>query len=195
MAKVRLSTKYALSDEALALCNKGRTWWLRNRTTGSFEKFPYTAACQTFDVELDLADGEYQCSCGDYNAIDSNGRHCTQNIYFYVKDGKLTYVKRKDEFPSVAGATASDDGGAQQATFNPFAQTVSSPPIQTSEPMTGEGCTYEPIAEFLYCKKNCKVVTPDYTCVVDYMSDNLAVSGLDCCESCLNRQVLYLKKE
>lgn len=193
MAKVKISTKYALSDEALALCNKARTWWMRNRTSGEFVKIPYTPANQTFEFELDLPDAEYQCSCGDYNAVDSNGRHCTQNIYFYVKDGKLTYVKRKDEFPSVAGG--STEGGAQQATFNPFATntTVASNPATTPGPQTGEGCTYEPIESVLYCKKNKKVVTPDYTCVVDYVSDNTAVTGLDCCESCLHKQVLFVK--
>lgn len=205
MAKVKLSTKYCLNDEQMGLIQKSKTWWLRNRTTGSFEKFPYTAACQTFDVELDLADGEYQCSCGDYNAIDSNGRHCTQNIYFYVKDGKLTYVKRKDEFPSVAGENAGGESGAQQATFNPFA---SAPQTNTTPTSSGSVSTetsgpapivdqsvYEEITNVLYCKKNKKVVTPDYSCVVDYVSDNAAVSGMDCCESCLNKQVLYVKKE
>ncbi len=206
MAKVKLSTKYALSDEAMGLISKGKTWWMRNRTTGTFVKMPYLAACQTFDFEIDLEDGEYQVSCGDYNAIDSNGRHCTQNIYFYVQDGKLHYVKRKDEFPSVTGGAPASDGGATQATFNPFASAPKTGTTPTSgngsvttetsgpEPVVNQS-VYEEITDVLFCKKNCKVVTPDYTCVVDYTSDNTAVSGLDCCESCLFRQALFVKKE
>lgn len=192
MAKVRISTKYPLSDEALGLCNKGKTWWMRNRSVGEFVKIPYTPANQPFDFELDLADGEYQCSCGDYNAIDSNGRHCTQNVYFYVQDGKLHYVKNKNEFPSVSGAS----GASGQATFNPFASTQPAnggANVQTTA--TAPAVNYSPIEDVLYCKKNGKVVTPDYTCVLDFTSDNLAVSGLDCCACCLHRQTLYIKKE
>ena len=205
MAKVKISTRYALSDEALGLCQKAKVWWMRNRTTGEFVKIPYTPANQTFEFELELPDAEYQCSCGDYNAIDSNGRHCTQNIYFYVQDGKLHYVKKKDEFPSVTGGAPASDGGATQATFNPFAstpQTNTAPTssgsvtTETSGPApVADQSVYEEITDVLFCKKNCKVVTPDYTCVVDYTSDNTAVTGLDCCESCLFRQALFVKKE
>lgn len=190
MAKVRISTKYALSEEAMGLIQKGKTWWLRNRTSNSFEKFPYTDANKTFDVELELNDGEYQCGCGDYNAIDSNGRHCTQNIYFYVQDGKLHYVKNKNEFPSAGGAASS----GEQPAFNPFA-TGSSAPATDVAPAQSPTETYVPVEDMLYCKKNCKVVTPDYTCVIDFVSDNIAVTGLDCCGCCKNRQTLYIKKE
>ena len=184
MAKVKISTRYALSDEALSLCQKSRTWWMRNRTTSEFVKIPYTPANQTFEFELDLADGEYQCGCGDYNAIDSNGRHCTQNIYFYVQDGKLHYVKNKNEFPSAGGSA-----GGEQSTFNPFG---SSAPAPAPAPATS---SYTAIEDLLYCKKNCKVVAPDYTCVLDFMSDNSAVSGLDCCGCCLHKRALFFKDE
>ena len=196
MAKVRVSTKYALSDEALGLCSKGKTWWCRNRLKGEFVKFPFTAANQTFDVEIDVEDGEYQISCGDYNAVDSNGRHCTQNVYFYVQDGKLHYVKKKDEFPSVAGGSASSDNGAIQQTFNPFNSTATTPtPTPVSEPTPApKQDEYNQVEGVLYCRKNHKVVTPDYTCVVDYMSDNMAVEGMDCCASCLFKQELFVKK-
>lgn len=189
MAMVKLSTKYALNDEQMGLIQKGKTWWMRNRTTSTFVKIPFTSANQTFEFELDLEDGEYQCSCGDYNAIDSNGRHCTQNIYFYVQDGKLHYVKRKEEFPSMGGATAST---GEQTTFNPFAQSA---PAPQSAPATSKADEFSVLEGLLYCKKNNKVVTPDYTCVIDYMSDNSAVSGLDCCQTCLYRQTIYVKKE
>ena len=185
----------------MGLIQKGKTWWLRNRTTSTFGKIPYTAANQTFDFELDLEDGEYQCSCGDYNAIDSNGRHCTQNIYFYVQDGKLHYVKRKEEFPSAGGATATQAtfnpfaqaSTEEQGTFNPFAQGTPAP-AQPSAPAVNESA-FKPVEGLLFCKKNEKVATTDYTCVVDYVSDNLAVSGLDCCDTCIHKQVIYIKDE
>ena len=195
MAMVKLSTKYALNSEQMGLIQKGKTWWMRNRTTSTFVKIPYTSADQTFEFELDLEDGEYQCSCGDYNAIDSNGRHCTQNIYFYVQDGKLHYVKRKEEFPSVAGSTFSvNSAGAVDSTtpFNPFAQSA---PAPQPAPAQSKADEFSVLEGLLYCKKNNKVVTPDYTCVIDYMSDNSAVSGLDCCQTCLHRQTIYVKKE
>ena len=189
MAKVRVSTKYALSDEALGLCSKGKTWWCRNRIKGEFVKIPYTPANQTFDFEIEVEDGEYQISCGDFNAMDSNGRRCTQNVYFYVQDGKLHYVKRKDEFPSVSGGSA--DGSAEQPAFNPFGQTA-----QTPAPAPAPASiSYSPVEGLLYCEKNCKVVTPEYTCVVDFITDNDAVSGLDCCDCCRHKRVIYLKKE
>ena len=190
MAKVKLSTKYALSDEAMGLISKGKTWWMRNRTTGTFVKMPYLAACQTFDFEIDLEDGEYQVSCGDYNAIDSNGRHCTQNIYFYVQDGKLHYVKRKDEFPSAGGSAST--GSTEQPTFNPFGQTAQTP--APSAPAPEPTVTYKPLEGLYYCEKNSKVVTPDYTCVIDFITDNESVSGLDCCECCRNKRVIYLRE-
>lgn len=192
LAKVRVSTKYALSNEALALCGKGKTWWCRNRLKGEFVKIPYTAANQPFDFEIEVEDGEYQISCGDYNAMDSNGRHCTQNVYFYVQDGKLHYVKRKDEFPSAGGSTPSGSSSEQPA-FNPFGQTAQTP--APSAPASAPTIKYKAVEGLLYCEKNGKVVTPDYTCVVDFVSDNDAVSGLDCCECCRNKKVIYLKEE
>ena len=182
----------------MGLIQKGKTWWCRNRLKGEFVKIPFTNANQTFDFEIDVEDGEYQISCGDYNAIDSNGRHCTQNVYFYVQEGKLHYVKRKEEFPSVAGSTFSvNSGGAvdSSAPFNPFAQNTA-PTVETAQaPAPSDTCCCKPVEGLLYCKKNSKVVTPEYTCVVDYMSDNAAVSGLDCCETCLHKQTLYIKDE
>lgn len=201
MAKVKVGTRYALSDEALKLCNKGKTWWCRNRTKGEFVKIPYTPANQTFDIELDLEDGEYQCGCGDYNTVDSNGRHCSQTIYFYVAGGKLTYVKRASEFPSVTGTSAfnpfdttpADDstkGETAPATFNPFGGsdlTTPSQAVQTEK--------YSKVDGVMYCVCNSKVVTPEYTCVVDYIPSNDAVSGLDCCETCNHSRVVYIKEE
>ena len=192
MAKVKVSTKYCLNDEQMGLIQKSKTWWCRNRIKGEFVKIPYIAANQTFDIELDLDDGEYQISCGDFNAVDSNGRRCTQNIYFYIQDGKLHYVKRKDEFPSVTGGASSSDGESTQATFNPFG-TTQTPQNETPVAPVAKD-EFKEVEGVLYCKKNYKVVTPDYTCVVDYMTDNTAVTGLDCCESCIFRQTLFVKK-
>lgn len=202
MAVVRLSTKYALNDQQFNLIQRAKRWWLKNRTTGNFvrnENLPL--ANVPFSIELDLEDGEYQCGCGDYNTVDSNGRHCSQTIYFYVAGGKLTYVKRASEFPSVTGTSAfnpfdttpADDstkGETAPATFNPFGGsdlTTPSQVVQTEK--------YSKVDGVMYCVCNSKVVTPEYTCVVDYIPSNDAVSGLDCCETCSHSRVVYIKEE
>ena len=99
-------------------------------------------------------------------------------------------MKKKDEFPSITGTAPTSDG-ASQATFNPFAEAA---PASTPAPAPVKQDEFKQVEGILYCRKNCKVVSPDYTCVVDYMTDNNAVDGLDCCASCLFKQELFVKK-
>lgn len=161
------------------------TWWCKNLTTGQF--FNYDAQIghrisgnAPFEAELDLEEGEYLFSVGDYNVIDPNtGRHCSQVFYVLVtEDG--AQVCKKNELPSYGGS--GPVGGGNTAFNNTGGWGV---------PSTPKKAEYFQIPGFCACMQDMSVHPEVYFCDNCEQKD---VGGAMECANCVHSLDVHVKK-
>lgn len=178
MTQVHISTKYAIdpNDVELLPQNK-RTWWMRDTINNTFvNAFPKLPCTEAFNITIDIPDSEYTIGTGDYNTVNDAGKHVSQRVVFYVRDGQIHYCK-KNELPSVNGGAAPSN-----ASYNPFGSVTT--PVNDAPKEN-----YIPIVGNIYCSKGDKFVTGDYNCIVDYMSDETI--GIEECSTCAHSRKLF----
>ena len=189
MASVRISTKYPISAEDVVLLQPNKTtWWMRNTTTGTFVKeFPRIPCTEAFDLMIELPEGnEFTIGCGDYNVVNDAGKHISQKIYGYVKDGQFRYCKR-NELPSVTGSAQATLGGfTSDGGYNPFGTNT---PVANTAPKLD----VTEVEGQLYCVDSGKFVLPEYNCVTSYCPKDS--TGLEDCSTCVHGRTIFYSNQ
>ena len=203
MVQTKIQTKYCIKAEDVELLPENkRTWWLLNLTDKSVDngfvkliedgqRIPCTSLVS---VTLDLQDDcEYKLGTGNWDTIGSNGKHVSQTTYLYLKNGEAHYCARASDLPS---KSLGGDVNGTSGTYNPLGKAKSVAIDITEKATYTAGIKTPPGADQVFtpeetriCLKLMQFVSPDYTCVNEFVSRD--GSGIDECANCMNSRKIY----